>query len=203
VDGVTLGALDVALVAGTDAEFGVSASRDAPAATAPPDASVGDVLAYFDVTHPSLADDDVTGTTFRFTVPRDALADRDLEPADVTLYRSHGGEWTGLDTRLVDETADAFVFEAESPGLSAFAVVAGGSDSGDPGDGTGGEPTDPGDDSSDDETGGGTADSTDAGEDSGGSGSSGQPGFGPVLALIALVAGLAALSQRGGLDGER
>ena len=49
------------------------------------------------------------------------------DPADVTLYRYHDGEWQALETTAVGDG----VFEAETPGFSAFAV---GVDSG-------GEPT--------------------------------------------------------------
>jgi hypothetical protein len=40
----------------------------------------------------------------------------------VSLYRHHGGEWGALPTRLVERTADAYVFAVRSPGLSDFAV---------------------------------------------------------------------------------
>lgn len=56
-----------------------------------------------------------------FTVTADAAAVPG-DSADVTLYRYSGGTWSPLETTLETETDGQYVFVAESPGLSVFAL---------------------------------------------------------------------------------
>ncbi|QLG27362.1 PGF-pre-PGF domain-containing protein [Halorarum halophilum] len=112
----TLTDLDVSFTKDTDAELGVNGDRGA---TPPvnPNADLG----YFNITH-EVPDDDIGGVTFSFTVDADRLSDRGVTPEDIMLYRYHDGEWTALETRHLGTADGVHQFEADSPGLSVFAV---------------------------------------------------------------------------------
>ncbi|WP_232703277.1 Ig-like domain-containing protein [Halobacterium wangiae] len=121
--GVSLDSLAVTPTTDGDVALSVSASDSPPAGGATFAVAGQRSVAYIDVAHPSVPDDRITGATFRFTVARDSLADRGVQPDDVTLYRHHDGAWGAIDTRVVDETADSVVYEATAPGLSVFVVA--------------------------------------------------------------------------------
>ena len=68
------------------------------------------------------AERDVSEVRFGFAITPDRLSAAGLAPADVVLYRHHDGEWTALDTSVVEENGGTVRFEAVSPGLSTFAI---------------------------------------------------------------------------------
>ena len=78
---------------------------------------------YVEVTH-SNSDDDIEGVTFQFRVRSAYLDEHDIESEDLALYRDETGRWNELDATEVETTDTHHVFEAESPGLSLFAVGA-------------------------------------------------------------------------------
>jgi PGF-pre-PGF domain-containing protein len=80
-------------------------------------------LAHLRVEH-SIANADVEGALVRFGVSAARLDRLDATPDEVALYRYGNGSWAELPTRPVRETADGYVFVAESPGLSEFAAGA-------------------------------------------------------------------------------
>ena len=61
---------------------------------------------------------------FTFGVRKSYLEGTGVDPAHVRLFRFHAGEYTTLKTSVVGETADYYVFSAESPGLSVFTIGA-------------------------------------------------------------------------------
>jgi hypothetical protein len=73
----------------------------------------------------SLPDDRVDGVTLTLTVDRGYLAAHDIDPADLTLYRRSGDEWTPLPTRVADESETAVRYTVDSPGLSVFSLAGG------------------------------------------------------------------------------
>lgn len=80
-------------------------------------------LSHIHVEH-SIANENVSDVRLRFRVSKARLDAVSTLPKDVALYRYEDGEWNELPTALVSETADAYVFEAKSPGLSDFATGA-------------------------------------------------------------------------------
>lgn len=83
-------------------------------------------LGVFTVDHGNVTADQVS---FRFGVNRTALNRTDAGPDDVTLYRG-GSNWTALNESVVSRDTDRVVYQAESPGLSQFAVGVAGTTSG-------------------------------------------------------------------------
>jgi len=66
----------------------------------------------------------VTPATIEFDVSADTLADRDLGADDIVLHRYDDdvGEWTELDTEVLDESDGEVTYESTTPGFSVFAV---------------------------------------------------------------------------------
>ena len=98
---------------------GVAEYDSAPETTGPaPGASVSLV----EISVPDSATD--TSATIRTRISADRVAAADAAPGDLRLSRFADGEWQGLETTVVEETADGVVLEAETPGFSTFAVSA-------------------------------------------------------------------------------
>ena len=76
-------------------------------------------LGYISVDH-TVPDSEIEGVTFRFAVDADRITPS--ERGDVALYRHHNGSWNEVPTTYVARNDTAYVFEAESPGLSEFTV---------------------------------------------------------------------------------
>jgi len=113
------------LTLGVDRAFDLLVSQsEGPEANGPslPE-MIGRSVSYLRLDHPELSDEEITGASFRFRVGADLLAERGATSDDVVLYRYHDGEWTALETTLVESTGSAYVFEADSPGLSTFAIA--------------------------------------------------------------------------------
>ncbi|MGB9963325.1 PGF-pre-PGF domain-containing protein (plasmid) [Halobacterium sp. MBLA0001] len=87
---------------------------------APPVSSDGD-LGYFEINH-TIPDSAVDNVTFEFSVSKQRLDNQGINANDVVLHRYVSGSWTELSTRQIGETPNAFEFEADSPGLSLFAI---------------------------------------------------------------------------------
>lgn len=58
-----------------------------------------------------------------FEVYKDVLEMNGASKNEVRLYRYYEGNWMELDTRLIEETDQRYVFRAYTPGFSYFAVV--------------------------------------------------------------------------------
>jgi PGF-pre-PGF domain-containing protein len=76
-------------------------------------------VGYISVDH-TVPDEDIETVSFRFTVAADRITPE--ERGDIALYRHHNGSWNEVPTSYVDRNGTAYVFEAESPGLSEFTV---------------------------------------------------------------------------------
>lgn len=66
--------------------------------------------------------DSVSDATYTFTITQQRLDERGVAPEDVALFRKEAGGWNELDTTLVSSTGTRYTFEAESPGLSLYAI---------------------------------------------------------------------------------
>lgn len=87
---------------------------------APPVSQTSD-LGYFEITH-TVTNENVSGATYEFVVSKQQLEARGLAPGDVALYRYEDNGWRELDTRMIGETNTTVRYEAESPGLSLYAI---------------------------------------------------------------------------------
>ncbi|WP_207586236.1 PGF-pre-PGF domain-containing protein [Halomontanus rarus] len=119
-DGIGLDS--IAITPRVNGSFTLNASLLAnPPAGTPPLPAGGDGIGFLQVDH-SIADADIDGVTFRFRASKQRLADAGLDADAVTLYRLHEGDWSPLPTTQVGESTTDYVFEANSPGLSLFAI---------------------------------------------------------------------------------
>jgi hypothetical protein len=68
--------------------------------------------------------DTVTRATFRFSVDRDTLAEWNVSPDELVLFRTDDGATSTLSTRVVDRSDETVRFAVDSPGFSRFTVAA-------------------------------------------------------------------------------
>lgn len=149
-----------------------------------------------------------TDSVVTFAISRERLDDLGVETTALTVYHRHDGSWEPLVTRVVDTGGVTVVVEADTPGFSQFALMAGGETStqatakstSTTGDGATNEDT-----ATDDGTGDETSQPADAAADGSpdessdaGTTTSQTPGFGAGVALVALVAFLAVGLRRRG-----
>lgn len=119
-DGIGLDS--IAITPRVNGSFALNASLlSSPPAGTPPLPAGGAGIGFLQVDH-TIADADIDGVTFRFRVSKQRLADAGDDPETVTLYRLHEGGWSPLPTTQVGESTASYVFEADSPGLSLFAI---------------------------------------------------------------------------------
>ncbi|KAB7519473.1 PGF-pre-PGF domain-containing protein [Halosegnis rubeus] len=118
----TLDSLSVTTTEETDLTVEVSTNDEPEAAPELESEIDGETFGYLDVAHPDTVDADIGGASFEFSVPKATLDDAGLDPADVTLYRFNAGTWNEVPISEVGESPDAFLFRADSPGLSEFAI---------------------------------------------------------------------------------
>ena len=61
--------------------------------------------------------------TFTFTIEKTWINENNIDKTTVEMLRFHDGAWQHLSTTLLSENDTSIVYEAETPGLSTFAVV--------------------------------------------------------------------------------
>ena len=83
----------------------------------------GEVFQYIEVAAEGFDDLEVRSVTLSFAVPNQWLDDDLRDAATVTLVRLSDG-WQRLTTWITDRSGDETGFQAVSPGLSLFAIVA-------------------------------------------------------------------------------
>ncbi|MFB6298265.1 MAG: hypothetical protein ABEH56_07070 [Salinirussus sp.] len=108
----------VTIESGSTADYSASVSvQDG----APPDAPGESAAGTVSVGH-TIANREITQTSFTVTVDRDRLSEQQLAADELALYRQHDDEWTRLDTETLVATDAAVTVEAISPGLSEFVL---------------------------------------------------------------------------------
>ncbi|RNJ27110.1 PGF-pre-PGF domain-containing protein [Halosegnis longus] len=118
----TLDSLSVTTTRETDLTVQVSSNDEPETAPTLESETGGETFGYLSVEHPENPDSEIGGASFEFSVPKSELAASELDPDDVTLYRFTGGTWTDVPTSEAGQSPDAFLFRADSPGLSEFAI---------------------------------------------------------------------------------
>jgi len=78
-------------------------------------------LSYLTVTEQSGTSN--ASATVSFTVSKDRLEERGLEPDEVALYEQRGDEWTAVETTVRNESDGEYHFEADVTSLSRLAVA--------------------------------------------------------------------------------
>nr|WP_303648795.1 PQQ-binding-like beta-propeller repeat protein [Haloarchaeobius litoreus] len=78
-------------------------------------------VGYVTVEH-SIGDGDIDGVGFTFEVSKRYLDERGVDADALALYRDETTRWNRLPTTVVGETGTHYRFEADSPGLSRFAI---------------------------------------------------------------------------------
>jgi len=122
---VSLDRLSVTLARNDSFGLAVQATGAEPVADVA-DASGGPPLGGLTVVH-DVPDDAISGVQFSFAVADERLAERDVDPQALGLYRHHGGGWTALSTTYLNESDGRHRYRASAPGLSRFAIAPAGS----------------------------------------------------------------------------
>ncbi|WP_318570646.1 PQQ-binding-like beta-propeller repeat protein [Salinigranum marinum] len=78
-------------------------------------------LGYIEVGH-DVPDTEISAVTHHFRVRKSYLDAAEVGSDEVQLYRDETTGWRGLETNVVDETDEFYVFAADSPGLSLFTI---------------------------------------------------------------------------------
>ncbi len=65
----------------------------------------------------------IASMTFTFAVEKSWIVENNIDKQTVEMLRYHDDEWQHLNTTLISENDAVIVYEAETPGLSTFAVV--------------------------------------------------------------------------------
>lgn len=58
-----------------------------------------------------------------FHVPYQWFAENDIDPAKLTMYSFHEGEWHPLETTLNGQDGEYYLFSSLTPGFSSFAII--------------------------------------------------------------------------------
>jgi len=81
---------------------------------------------YLNISHENITDQDIDFVTISFDMNKSWIFENNINKSDVHLARYYIiGQWTKLPTNLVYETRDSVYYEAMSPGLSMFTIMAG------------------------------------------------------------------------------
>jgi PGF-pre-PGF domain-containing protein len=123
-DSVVVDGVNISVTKNSSVALSIGVSDDAPdenATTSLSETGSDDPVGFLTVDH-DVPEEDIGEVSFSFRVNRQRLADRGYDASDVVLYRYHGGEWQALATVPVGETDGQYLFRADSPGLSTFAV---------------------------------------------------------------------------------
>jgi PGF-pre-PGF domain-containing protein len=83
----------------------------------------GAVYKYLEITKTNVKDADINKVKIKFKVEKSWATANSIDPATITLQRLVGNDWVKLTTNKVSEDSTYYYFEAESPGLSVFAVT--------------------------------------------------------------------------------
>ena len=81
------------------------------------------VRRYIEIEHPEIGNEKVTSAKLDFKVERTWLQEQGASLGDVVLTRFKDGAWQDLPTRNVRSDANYEYFEADSVGLSVFAIT--------------------------------------------------------------------------------
>ncbi|MFH0711026.1 MAG: PGF-pre-PGF domain-containing protein [Candidatus Aenigmatarchaeota archaeon] len=82
----------------------------------------GSVYKYLEISKTNIQDADISKVKIKFKVEKSWLTANNIDKNTVALSRLVGTSWVKLPTTITSEDATYVYFEAESPGLSVFAI---------------------------------------------------------------------------------
>ena len=82
----------------------------------------GKVYQYLEILAQNLEEENIEKAFIRFNVTKSWITENNLSKYRVFLYRFSENEWKRLPTQLIEEN-DYYVYEAQTPGFSYFAIV--------------------------------------------------------------------------------
>jgi len=83
---------------------------------------IGNVYHYMNLTKERITDADISTVKIRFAVDKSWISDNNINISTISLNRWYNEQWSRLITSKISETVDEIIFEAESSGLSYFAI---------------------------------------------------------------------------------
>lgn len=83
----------------------------------------GKVFGYLEIKVSGADDSSLDKVKIKFKVPKSWLTENGLSASDVALSRYADDKWNELSTARIDEDTESMYFEAESSGLSIFAIT--------------------------------------------------------------------------------
>jgi PGF-pre-PGF domain-containing protein len=83
----------------------------------------GTAYQWIEITHDNLTDDNVKSAKIRFNVSRSWLINNSFS-TDYVVFQRYSNGWTKLTTIKISESSSDIEYEAETPGLSIFAITA-------------------------------------------------------------------------------
>ncbi len=82
------------------------------------------VYKYLELKHPNLNNSDIKSAAIEFKVEKSWFTANNIKQEEIALYRFSSGAWESLETKIIGEDADNYVFESVSKGMSVFAIAA-------------------------------------------------------------------------------
>jgi PGF-pre-PGF domain-containing protein len=64
-----------------------------------------------------------SSSVINFQVPESWFQKNNIDPATVTLYKYHAGEWQPLATRLIGQSSGYYQYSSPTPGFSTFLIL--------------------------------------------------------------------------------
>jgi len=83
----------------------------------------GKVYKYVEIDKQNIQDENIEKAKIRFEVSKSWLNENGYDPDSVVLERYTENGWIKLNTLRVGETGDSYIYEAETPGFSVFAIA--------------------------------------------------------------------------------
>ena len=83
----------------------------------------GEVYKYIEVTKTNMEDADINKVRIKFKVEKSWVNNNNIDPDTIALNRYADGQWNKLPTTKLSEDDNYYYYEAESPGLSVFAIT--------------------------------------------------------------------------------
>jgi PGF-pre-PGF domain-containing protein len=80
-------------------------------------------VGHLNVGH-NISNENIEEASITYSVSKERMQELQSEPDDFSLYRRHEGEWNAVDTELVTERDDEFVFKGSASGLSEWTAAA-------------------------------------------------------------------------------
>jgi len=84
---------------------------------------VGKVFNYIEVSVSNITDEDIESVKIEFSVQKNWISANNIDESTIVLQRYDGSNWQKLVTKKLSEDANEIHFQAESGGLSVFAIT--------------------------------------------------------------------------------